>query len=75
VTHGVDAAMHSVQPAGVEAKLDRSPPHAHRKELRTGHDAVLSCREAGDRTVPRMPATVTADPGPRGTFCIDALLK
>jgi hypothetical protein len=68
--------MYRVQPAGIEAELDRSPPDAHRQELRASHHPMLSCGQARDRPVPRMSATTTPiDPGPRRTFCIDAMLN
>ncbi len=48
---GVDAAVQHVQPAPVDATLDRPSAHPDRDELRARDDTVLTLRERGDRSV------------------------
>jgi len=53
VAHRVDAAVHDVQPAGLEAMADRTPSEAERRQLSARDDAVLRRRERGDVGVRR----------------------
>lgn len=53
VPHGVDAAVHPVQPAAVGPGADLAGREAKREELATRRDPVLAGGQLGDRAVQR----------------------
>jgi hypothetical protein len=68
VADGVHAAVHCVQPPGLEAVADGPTTEAEVDELAAGDDAVLGRGEGRDRAVHRTRPTLCPDDGPNVDF-------